>query len=373
MASISLKLGINLLYPAKVLYQFVYRKLLSGWWRKETAWAFAKTAQLAIIGSRGPCNAGGVETVCHHLYQRLVKEFDVLVYSRSPYIASDVQRVDGIPVKHLPTINQPGLEAFFHSFLSTLHAMLSPAQIIHYHAQGPALFSILPRIFTPWKKVIFTCHALDWQRAKWGSFASSLIRLGEWVSARFPHKVTTVSYALAYHYEKMHGIRPTVIPNGTVFWDVPESSAQELSKLGIEPNRYLLFLGRLVPEKAVHELIEAFESISQQERNGFKLVIAGGDAGAGDYADKLMASASEEILFTGFVSGDVLKSLYSGAWAFISPSHLEGFNITVIEALSCGMTPPLTQVLPVFRRKPIPIKHSIAKAFRRDTEHPHLH
>lgn len=344
---LSLKTGINFLAFARLIYQFSFRTLLALWWKKKTGWVFRKKTGIAVIGGRGPCNAGGIETVCREIYGRLTDDFDILVYSRAPYVPATQKTIDGIPVKHLPTFHKTGLEAFTHSFLATIHAMLGPADILHYHAQGPALFCALPRIFTPWKKIVFTCHGVDWQRKKWGRFAACIIKTGEWCSAVFPHRQVTVSKGLSLHYQNSYGIIPTVIPNGTSIWPItPPSEIQ--NRFGLKTGNYLLFIGRLVPEKAADNLILAYRKLPEEIKRSKKLVIAGGSAGVPEYERELRVLAGEDsnIIFTGFAGGTLLQELLSNAWAYVTASQLEGLPVTVLEALANGLPVILSDIGP---------------------------
>jgi glycosyltransferase involved in cell wall biosynthesis len=296
-----------------------------------------KRRHIAVIGTRGPCNFSGVETVCKELYPYLSKHYDVTIYSRSPYCSKSMTRHQGARVVHLVSGNNKHLEAFFHSFLATVHSMLGPADILHFHAQGPALFTFLPRLLTPWKTVVFTCHGLDWQRAKWSRFASLVIKAGEWCSARFPHVRTAVSNSLKDYYQHVYGRETHFIANGTQVSEAVMHS-NILQEHGLEAGKYFLFLGRLVPEKAIDELMSAYKSLTPDERKGIKLVIAGGSSATNAYVESLheLKANDIDIVFTGFVEGAALSALYANAFWFISPSHLEGFNITAIEAMSHG-------------------------------------
>jgi glycosyltransferase involved in cell wall biosynthesis len=139
-----------------------------------------------------------------------------------------------------------------------------------------------------------------------------------------------VSRDLQQHFvERFH--RPAaVIPNGTTV-PVPRA-AQKIRKFGLEPNQYVLFVGRLVPEKGVHLLLEAFQRIP----TGMKLAIAGGSSFSEDYVSKLMQYRSDRILLLDYVFGDVLEELWSNASFVVQPSTMEGLSISLIEAMSYG-------------------------------------
>ena len=304
-----------------------------------------KNPSIAVIGTRGPCTAGGIETVCQELYPLLVDDFDITIYTRAPYLDPKQTDFKGIHLKHIPAPNHKQLEAFIHSFLATLAAMTSSADILHFHAQGPTLFSILPRLFTPWKKVVYTCHGLDRQRAKWGLLAKTILTMGEWASAHCTHRRTSVSQAIANYYQATYNKPTQAIANGTPLWDaVP--AGETLARLGLEAKKYWIYLGRLVPEKGIHDLIEAYQQLSQDERKGVKLCIAGPVIEGDAYCDKLQAMAANDsdIVFAGFVKGEALRELYTNAFAAATASHLEGFSVSLLEALGSRLPVVLTDI-----------------------------
>ena len=189
----------------------------------------------------------------------------------------------------------------------------------------------LPKLFG--KKVVATIHGLDWQRAKWGNFASRVIKFGEKMAAKYADEVIVLSENLRRYFKDTYGRDVVFISNGI---ERPEHrKAEQISeKFGLEENGYFLFLARIVPEKGLHYLIEAFREIDTDK----KLVIAGGNSHAADYMEKIhrMAAADERIVMTDFVQGQVLEELYSSAYAFILPSDVEGMAISLLEAMSYG-------------------------------------
>lgn len=305
----------------------------------------SKKIKIAVIGARGVSTPfSGIERQCEEVYSRIVPEnFEVCVYSRSPYVSRDIHWHRGIRQKHLPSIQNKHLETFFHSFLATCHAVFSDADILHFHAQGPSLFSWIPRLLTPWKKIVFTCHGLDWQRSKWGFFAASVIKTGQWCSAYFPHLRIGVSEADVSYYREKYNKKLVKIPNGTSAWHLPK--AKEIKeKFGLEPRKYFIFVGRLVPEKAIDDILRAYREIDTD----IKLVITGDSSATHGYvADlKQMAAGDSRIIFTSFVYGDLLNELLTNSLAYVSASHLEGLPLTLFEALAHQIPVILSDIPP---------------------------
>ncbi len=247
------------------------------------------------------------------------------------YGRGDRKYYQDVRVYIVPTFRSSKLNAIVYSFLATVRALVKPYDVIHYHAEGPCAMLWLPKLFG--KKVVATIHGLDWQRAKWGNFASRVIKFGEKMAAKYADEVIVLSENLRRYFKDTYGRDVVFISNGI---ERPEHrKAEQISeKFGLEENGYFLFLARIVPEKGLHYLIEAFREIDTDK----KLVIAGGNSHAADYMEKIhrMAAADERIVMTDFVQGQVLEELYSSAYAFILPSDVEGMAISLLEAMSYG-------------------------------------
>ena len=108
--------------------------------------------------------------------------------------------------------------------------------------------------------------------------------------------------------------------------------AEEIKKQwGLEKDSYVLFLGRIVPEKGLRYLVEAWKGIKTDK----KLVIAGGPSDTEAFMDELKREG-EGVIFTGFQQGRVLEELYSNSYIYCLPSDLEGMPLSLLEAMSYG-------------------------------------
>ncbi len=291
--------------------------------------------KIAVTGLRGiPAKWGGIENHCENLYSRLAKiGYDITIYSRSYYTPKGLCGHKGLKIKSLPTLNLKYTDALFHTFFSVLHILLTKPDIVHIHGIGPSFFSWLPRIFRPNMRVFFTCHGLDWQRKKWPRWASRLIYLGELCAILFAQYHIVVSKDLKEYFNSSYGINPSYIPNGIS--PVFPSAPNLIRKWGLSPRNYFLCVCRMVPEKRVEDVINAYLLKPRKSR----LVIAGDNAAAGSYMKGLshLAGNNPFVIFTGYQTGAVLAELFSNAIAFISASELEGLPITLLEALSYGI------------------------------------
>ena len=289
--------------------------------------------RIAMFGHKQiPSRAGGVEIVVSELSTRMAAlGHEVICYNRGGSHEKQTQYAD-VRLKTVLTIDKKGLAAVTSSFFAALAVVFSRAQVCHIHAEGPAVMSFLPKLLG--KRVVVTVHGLDWQREKWKSgFGAKYIRWGEKMAVRFADEIIVLSRNVQDYFLRTYGRKTHYIPNGVT---KPEKRpAQEITeKFGLCGGDYILYLGRLVPEKGIHYLIEAFRQIGTDKR----LVIAGGSSDTDDYAENLkkLAEGDSRILFTGFVQGNLLEELYSNAYLYVLPSDLEGMPLSLLEAMSYG-------------------------------------
>lgn len=295
--------------------------------------------KIAMIGQKAiPAVSGGVERHVEELSRRLVSRgHSVTVYNRRGYAAAGQKNYAGIRLKEIFTIGSKSLEAPLYSFLAAIDAAAGDYDIVHFHALGPAAVSFIPRIFR--KKIIVTIHGLDWQRSKWGRLARLYLKFGEKASVWFSNRTVAVSKSLKHYIENKYGKECIYIPNGVT---IPETRDAKLitTIYGLQKNEYILFLSRLVPEKGCHYLINAFKSVNK----GIKLVIAGGSSYTSSYCSGLLRHSSPDIIFTGEVRGSLLEELFSNALFYILPSEIEGLPISLLEAMSYGLCPLVSDI-----------------------------
>lgn len=293
---------------------------------------------MAMFGQKRLSREGGVEIVVKELCTRMAKAgHKVTCYNRSGHHVSGAEydrktEYTGIRQRSVPTIEKKGLAAVSSSFFAALCSAFGRYDVVHIHAEGPAFFCWIPKMFG--KKVIVTVHGIDWQREKWKSgFGSKFIRRGEKNAVKYADEIIVLSVGVQEYFEKTYGRKTRFIPNGV---NRPEIQKPELitEKYGLTKDSYILFLGRLVPEKGLRYLIEAYK----QTKTDKKLVIAGGSSDTDSFMKEIkkLAKDDERILFTGFVQGKMLDELYSNAYIYTLPSDLEGMPLSLLEAMSYG-------------------------------------
>jgi glycosyltransferase involved in cell wall biosynthesis len=294
--------------------------------------------KIAVIGAKGlPPLQGGIEHQCAELYPRIQKlGHQVDFYARSSYTNQrwfHSHNYKGIRVISLPALNAKGTDAFASSALGAFVTSLGKDyDIIHFHALGPALFSSLPKLSSSRAKIIVTCHGLDWQRAKWGKIARQLIKSGEQVAVKYADEIIVVSKDLQQYFKKTYDRNTVYIPNAPVQYATTDKLFSYGRSLGLREKKYILFLGRLVPEKRPDLLIQAFKNIRFP---GWKLVLVGGNSDSLSYVVEISQLASKEpdIIFTGLLGGSNLAEIVRGAGLFVMPSDLEGMPLAVLEAM----------------------------------------
>ncbi len=288
---------------------------------------------------RIPSREGGIEIVVEELSTNMVgRGHEVTCYNRSGHHVSgkefdhkSLKEYKGVRLKSVFTVPQKGLAAMTASFFGALCCAFGKYDVVHFHAEGPCAMLWLPKLFG--KRCVATIHGLDWQRAKWSGFASRYIKFGEKVAAKYADEIIVLSERVQKYFLEAYGRRTVFIPNGVARPGLREARLI-LKKWGLAQDGYLLFLGRLVPEKGVRYLIEAFKTVRTEK----KLVIAGGSSDTDAFLQELKTQAGGDgrILFTGFVQGRALEELYSNAYAYVLPSDLEGMPLSLLEAMSYG-------------------------------------
>ena len=299
-----------------------------------------KSLKIAMIGhKRIPSREGGVEIVVDELSTRYVKlGHRVDAYNRcgthvsgKKFDEARGKSYKGVRLIQIPTFKNSTLNAPVYSVLATFRALFGRYDVIHYHAEGPCMMLWLPKLFG--KHVVATIHGLDWQRSKWEGLAVRVLKFGEKMAAKYADDVIVLSKNVQEYFRENYGRETVFIPNGV---NRPTLRKADMirSQYGLEKDSYILFLARIVPEKGLHYLIEAYQQVETDKR----LVIAGGVSHSREYMEQIHAMAAKDsrILMTDFVQGQVLEELCSNAYLFVLPSDVEGMAVSLLEAMSYG-------------------------------------
>lgn len=294
-----------------------------------------------------PSRDGGVEIVVEELASRMVNEgHEVTLYNRKRKGNPSKSKYKGIIIKDIFTINKKSLDAIVYSYFATRKAIREAKKanfdVIHFHAEGPCNFLYKFGKFGSKKgkkmpKVIVTIHGLDWQRSKWGGLGTKIILRGEKQAVKYADEIIVLSENVKKYFKDTYNRDTTFIPNG-VSRPVLHEPELILKNWNLNKDDYILALSRMVPEKGIHYLIEAWQKLSSVEKNGKKLVIAGGSSHSTDYYEQIknMAKNDSSIILTGFVQGQLLDELFSNAYLYVLPSDIEGMPMSLLEAQAYG-------------------------------------
>ena len=299
-----------------------------------------KNLRIAMIGhKRIPSREGGIEIVVEELSTRMVKlGYQVTCFNRTGHHVSGVEfdvnqlsEYKDVRLDSVWTLDKKGFAAMTSSLSAAIKATFGKYDVVHFHAEGPCAMLWIPKMFG--KRCIATIHGIDWQRAKWGGFASRYIKFGEKVAVKYADEIIVLSENVQKYFKKIYDRKTVLIPNG-VNKTVIRTPQLIKEKFGLDKDEYVLFLGRIVPEKGISYLIEAFKQTNTDKR----LVIAGGSSDTDEFLQELKEFAKEDdrIIFTGFVQGELLEELYSNAYVYVLPSDLEGMPLSLLEAMSYG-------------------------------------
>lgn len=325
-----------------------------------------KKLKIAMLGhKRIPSREGGIEIVVEELSTRMVAlGHEVTCYNRSGHHVSgkkyDVEKLSiykGVKLKSVLTIDRKGLAALTSSLLAAFKATFGKYDVVHFHAEGPCAMLWLPKLLG--KRCVATVHGLDWQREKWkNGIGSKYIKFGEKVAVKFADEIIVLSEGVQDYFKQTYGRDTKFIPNGVSCPKVIDAKLIT-EKLGLEKDEYILFVGRIVPEKGLRYLVEAYRGLRTEK----KLVIAGGASDTDDFMNEIkqLAKDDDRIIFTGFVVGQMLEELYSNAYIYTLPSDLEGMPLSLLEAMSydnCCMVSDIVECTEVVEDKAVLFRKS---------------
>ena len=300
-----------------------------------------------MIGQKGlPAQYGGVEKAVEELAARLVQRgHHVTAFNkREPGFPQPAEH-RGIELKYVPAGGGKHLRNMTQSVVGTLITLTKHYDIVHYHALGPCLASPIARL-RPGTRVVVTIQGRDDQRAKWSRPARVVLSTAAWMSANVPHGGIAVSRQLQREFREQFDRETEYIPNGVAI--APEqhvtSDIDPLLRFDLRAGRYLVNIGRLVPEKAIDQLLRAWGHVETD----LKLAIVGGSSHTDEFVDRLhrLAAADERIVLTGPVYGAGQDRLFRNAAGYVMPSLLEGLPLALLEAISYGLPVTVSDIPP---------------------------
>ena len=285
--------------------------------------------KIAMIGhKRIPGRSGGVETVVEELSTRMAeKGHNVTVYNRNSG-EEKLKEYKGVKIAEVRTFRNSSLNAMVYSLFATLRCIFKRYDVVHFHAEGSCAMLPLAKLFR--KKTVATIHGLDWQRNKWGGFASKYILFGEKMATKYADEIIVLSENVKNYFKEKYNRETLFVPNG-INPVTPEGIDEINQKFGLEKDGYILFLARITPEKGLDYLIDAYKKLNTDK----KLVVAGAIEPETDYINSVLQKAKgfDNIIFTGFVSGKTLSALFTNCYVYVLPSDIEGMPMSLLEAV----------------------------------------
>ena len=296
--------------------------------------------KIIILGTRGlPPRYGGRETASDEIGRRLVTlGHDVVVYGRSGNGRREERQYHGIRIVDLPTVRTKGLDSLFHVLLSALDvAVRRERGVVVLSDVGTSIALLLFRLTG--HRTVWWVDGPAWERSKWGWLGRSYLRMAAALGIRLADEVIIDSRSAARYYEERFGRSGDYIPYGASVADV--DSTDVLEELGLEEDGYVLFVGRLTPEKGVHHLIEAFRGLGTDRR----LVIVGDNPYDRPYVHRLRTLADDRVLFAGYRFDDAFAQLMRHCAVYVQPSEVEGTSPVLLTAMGYGR-PVVVQGIP---------------------------
>jgi glycosyltransferase involved in cell wall biosynthesis len=284
--------------------------------------------RIAILGTRGiPANYGGFETFVEELSVRLAaRGHEVTVYCRGE--AGPQRTYRGVRLQFLSTVRHKYFDTIAHTFVSTLHLLAHRADVALYCNGANAIFTVVPRLCG--MPVALNVDGLERKRKKWNRAAKAWYLVSEWLATWLPNEVVTDARAIQDYYSGRYGKRTTFIPYGAETGKVESTAA--VAALGLEPERYFLYVSRMEPENHALEVRQAFERV----HTDMKLALIGDAPYARDYIRQVRDTRDTRIVIPGAIYGQGYHELDSHCFAYIHATEVGGTHPALIEAMGRG-------------------------------------
>jgi len=288
--------------------------------------------KIAYINTLGiPARYGGFETCVEEISTRLVKRGHHVTVYGSCDSTSRLRSYKGVNLTNVPRSSNKFLDFPLRSLVSTLYAVARDFDIFHYYGADSSVFTVIPRSLR--RKIVISLDGLTFKGSSYPRLVRVVLRSTAWLPLYLPHAATVDSLHVRGWYQSTYGRAPVYVPYGA---NVSPRGANPdvLQRFGLDEDRYLLFVGRLVPEKGVHYLIEAFNDLVAKQ--GLQLAIVGGNPYGSAYGLKLEKMAGNNVSFLGYVYGSDVDHLFKGSYLYVSASELEGTSPAILSAMGFG-------------------------------------
>jgi glycosyltransferase involved in cell wall biosynthesis len=290
--------------------------------------------KIAVIGTRGiPAAYGGFETLAEELSARLAaRGHAVTVYARPGAVGARVAEHRGVRVVSLPTIRQKYLDTVVHGFLSALHASREGYDAVLFCNAVNALACRLPRLLGAGTWIVLNVDGLERRRRKWNFLGKAAYALSERLSCVLPDAVVSDARVIQAYFRDRYGAETIYIPYGA---DLPEPTGTEtLSRLGLSPESYVLYVSRFEPENNPEAVLRGFSLFDRT----LKLALVGSAPYAAGLTERLCAGAARDprVVLPGAIYGEGYRQLLAYAAVYVHATEVGGTHPALIEAMGFG-------------------------------------
>jgi glycosyltransferase involved in cell wall biosynthesis len=283
---------------------------------------------VAIIGTRGyPSYYGGFETAVRRLAPYLVEAgWDVVVYGRSgATLQEDPTRDPRITVVETRGVESKSFSTLSYGFTASLNAAIRKPDVALVMNVANGYF--LPMLKLRGVPTLVNVDGIEWHRAKWGSRAKKVFRIGARMTKWFGDELVYDSHEIARRWKSTFDRDGVFIPYGG---DVPPEYPVEP---GLKHREYVLVVARFVPENSIPEFLDAAEEISR----ALPVVIVGSSGYGGPLEERVreLAERVPKIHWLGHISDDErLLSLWQHAAVYFHGHSVGGTNPTLVQAMA---------------------------------------
>jgi glycosyltransferase involved in cell wall biosynthesis len=284
--------------------------------------------KIAFVGTRGvPASYSGFETCVEQVGRRMVERgHEVIVYCRAGHFAERRSEYLGMRLVHLPAIRSKHMETLSHTALSCLRLPRGAAVVCMGVGNAP----VVRALELGGRRAVFNVDGADWQRAKWGRFASRYLHTCERMAARSRSILVADAEVIQRSYLERFGRDTELVTYGG---DPPRDRGDDtLRELGLRRGGYVLFVGRLVPENGAHDFLEGVRLAGL----GVPAVVVGDAPYQDAYIAELRRSAPADAVFAGYQFGTAYQQLTANAGLFVLAATVGGTHPVLVEQMAAG-------------------------------------
>jgi glycosyltransferase involved in cell wall biosynthesis len=285
--------------------------------------------RIAIIGIRGlPSTYSGYETFADAIGSRLVQRgHEVLVYCRAPLFRQRPATYRGMHLVYVPSLETKSFSTLSHTWLCMADVVRRGTDAILVCNVANGLHLLAPRLFG--RKTAINVDGLEWKRPKWNRLGQAYFRFAARAACHLADCIVCDAEAMADVYRREFHAQPVTIAYGA---DIAVSICPDvLTQYGLAPGRYLLILGRLIPDNNADLSVRAYAAV----RTAMPLVIVGDANYKSAFEAEVHRIADQRVRFLGHIDNhDHVRELFCNAYAYIHGHEFGGTNPSLLTALA---------------------------------------